>query len=104
MMPPTTAGGQPTHLLNAASGQAATVGATGGTGGIIGDDLHTFKEALVLRPRYLYYHRPSTNLVTCFASLASASDSHIFVDRCVDRQTIFDMQIEVFIKYRSNCF
>ncbi|XP_023161419.1 uncharacterized protein LOC111593072 [Drosophila hydei] len=51
MMPPTTAGGQPTHLLNAAGGQAATVGATGGTGGIIGDDLHTFKEALVLRPR-----------------------------------------------------
>ncbi|XP_034474547.1 UPF0472 protein C16orf72 homolog [Drosophila innubila] len=54
MMPPTSAGGQSTHLINGASGQAATVGATGGgigAGGITGDDLHTFKEALVLRPR-----------------------------------------------------
>ncbi|EDV92386.1 UPF0472 protein C16orf72 homolog [Drosophila grimshawi] len=51
MMPPTAAGGQPMHLLNTASGQAAMVGATGATGGIVGDDLHTFKEALVLRPR-----------------------------------------------------
>ncbi|XP_017869761.1 PREDICTED: UPF0472 protein C16orf72 homolog [Drosophila arizonae] len=45
MMPPTV-GGQPTHLLSAAGAQAS-VGSTGG----IGDDLHTFKEALVLRPR-----------------------------------------------------
>ncbi|KAH8269923.1 hypothetical protein KR044_002605 [Drosophila immigrans] len=56
MMPPTnTSGGGQAHLLNnASSGQVATVGATGGAlgaGGIVGDDLHTFKEALVLRPR-----------------------------------------------------
>lgn len=53
MMPPavTANGGQPTHLLNAAGGQGAVGGAVGGNGGIVGDDLHTFKEALVLRPR-----------------------------------------------------
>lgn len=53
MMPPagTAHGGQPTHLLNAAGGQGAVGGTVGGNGGIVGDDLHTFKEALVLRPR-----------------------------------------------------
>lgn len=53
MIPPTVTanGGQPTHLLNAVGGQAAMGGAVGGNGGIVGDDLHTFKEALVLRPR-----------------------------------------------------
>ncbi|KAH8387697.1 hypothetical protein KR093_008937 [Drosophila rubida] len=56
MMPPTNANspGQAHLLNNASSGQVATVGATGGAlgaSGIVGDDLHTFKEALVLRPR-----------------------------------------------------
>ncbi|XP_034111654.1 HUWE1-associated protein modifying stress responses [Drosophila albomicans] len=60
MAPTNTNGGQTAataaHLLNnPASGQVATVGATGGAlgaaSGIVGDDLHTFKEALVLRPR-----------------------------------------------------
>ncbi|ALC49148.1 CG4768 [Drosophila busckii] len=47
LMPPNSAGAQATHLLNSGNGQASAMGATGG----IGDDLHTFKEALVLRPR-----------------------------------------------------
>lgn len=51
--PPTAAGGQ-SHLLSAGAGGGGGGGQTGGAAaaaGGIGDDLHTFKEALVLRPR-----------------------------------------------------
>ncbi|EDW30591.1 GL26764 [Drosophila persimilis] len=46
--PLTGASGQPSHLLSPAVVQG---GGGGAPGAGIGDDLHTFKEALVLRPR-----------------------------------------------------
>lgn len=55
--PPTAAGGQ-SHLLSAGAGGGGGGGQTGGAAaaaGGIGDDLHTFKEALVLRPRFVWF-------------------------------------------------
>lgn len=55
--PASVAGGG--HLLSAGAVGGGQAGAGGAPGGGIGDDLHTFKEALVLRPRlvnlYLIY-------------------------------------------------
>ncbi|KAH8304125.1 hypothetical protein KR059_001028 [Drosophila kikkawai] len=48
--PPSVAGGVG-HLLSAGAGGGGQAGAGCAPGGGIGDDLHTFKEALVLRPR-----------------------------------------------------
>lgn len=51
--PPTAAGGQ-SHLLSAGAGGGGQTGGAAAPGGI-GDDLHTFKEALVLRPRLVWF-------------------------------------------------